>query len=71
LQASHPGFSKEILLYNTIKDEWTANGIIPYETPVTTTAFLFGNEVLLPCGEIKAGVRTPSILAAKLNFKTK
>jgi len=71
LQATHPGFSKEVLLYNTIKDEWTVAGNIPYETPVTTTAFTFDNEVLIPGGEIKAGVRTPHILAAKLNFKTK
>lgn len=71
LQASHPGFSKEILLYNTLKDEWTEMGTIPFDTPVTTTAVQSGKDVLIPSGEIKAGVRTPRILAAKLNFKSK
>lgn len=71
LQASHPGFSREILLYNTLKDEWIAMGTIPFETPVTTTAVLSGKDVLIPSGEIKAGVRTPRILAAKLNFNSK
>jgi len=64
-------FSKEILLYNTVKDEWAAVGTVPFETPVTTTAVQYRDQVLIPSGEIKAGVRTPRILAAKLNLKSK
>lgn len=71
LLASHPGFSKKMLLYNTLTDEWKEMGNIPFDTPVTTVALQWGKKVLIPCGEIKAGVRTPQILSAKLNLKCK
>ncbi len=69
LQASHPGFSKEILLYNTREDNWTIIGSMPFDTPVTTTAIQDGNEIFIPAGEIKAGVRTPRILSAKIHLR--
>ena len=67
LLSSHPGFSNEILLYNTITDTWSTNGLIPTETTVTTTAVQWGNWVIIPSGEIKAGVRSPYVLAAKIS----
>ncbi|GAA4750405.1 hypothetical protein [Flavisolibacter ginsenosidimutans] len=67
LQATHPGFSKDILVYDAKKDQWAKDGCIPFPVPVTTTAIKWGNEVLIPGGEIKAGVRTPQILSAKIN----
>ncbi|MGN6402318.1 MAG: kelch repeat-containing protein [Flavisolibacter sp.] len=66
LQASHPGFSKEILLYNTIENKWMKDGCIPFHVPATTTAVMWGGDVIIPSGEIKAGVRTPQILMATL-----
>jgi cyclically-permuted mutarotase family protein len=66
LQASHPGFSKEVLLYNAQKNKWESMGNIPFDVPVTTTAVKWDNDFILPCGEIRAGVRTPQIL--KANF---
>ncbi len=71
LQMSHPGFCKEVLCYSIITDEWTVVDSIPFDTPVTTVAFKWGNEVLIPSGEIKAGVRSPYILSAKLNSDIK
>ena len=62
LQASHPGFSNEVISYNTRTDEWTSLGSIPFEVPVTTTAIKWGDNILIPTGEIKSGVRTPDIL---------
>lgn len=62
LQAAHPGFSKEVLLYNTITDVWTVTDTIPFNVPVTTTAFKWDKDIIIPSGEIKAGVRTPNIL---------
>ncbi|HEU4632840.1 MAG TPA: kelch repeat-containing protein [Flavisolibacter sp.] len=62
LQASHPGFSKEVLLYNTKKDKWTRAGCIPFDTPVTTTAVQWDREAVIPSGEVRAGVRTSKIL---------
>ncbi|MFT4156278.1 kelch repeat-containing protein [Parafilimonas sp.] len=69
LQSSHPGFSKAVLAYNTIEDKWTAIDSIPFTAPVTTTAVKWNDMIFIPGGEIKAGVRTPQILSAKMNVK--
>lgn len=66
LLVAHPGFSKQILLYNITTGKTKTTGTIPYPVPVTTTAFWWGNVVMIPSGEIKAGVRTPQILMAKI-----
>lgn len=66
LLTSHPGFSKEILFYNITTGKSKTAGTIPYPVPVTTTAFWWDNVVMIPSGEIKAGVRTPQILMAKI-----
>jgi N-acetylneuraminate epimerase len=66
LQKSHPGFRNEVLLYNTVKGECKVIGKIPLNTPVTTTAVRWGNDVFIPSGEIRAGVRTPQILIGKI-----
>ncbi len=61
LQNNHPGFSREVLLYNTVKGKWTVEGQLPFPAPVTTTAFMWGRSIIIPSGEIKAGIRTPEI----------
>lgn len=71
LQSEHSGFSKEMLLYNTLTDSWKTVGNIPFETPVTTMAVKWGNEVIIPSGEIKAGVRSSKILSVKILQKAK
>lgn len=62
LLTGHEGFSKDVLLYNTVTDTWTRIGEIPFATPVTTTAVKWGDDIIIPSGEIKPGVRTPQIL---------
>lgn len=69
LQASHPGFSNDILSYNTVDDTWEKTGSIPFNVPATTTAIKWGDHIYIPCGEIKAGVRTSQILEADLIVK--
>ena len=69
LQESHPGFSNAILMFDKQKENWTAVGTIPFLTPVTTTAMLYRNTIIIPSGEIRAGVRTPYILMATINPK--
>lgn len=66
LQSSHPGFSPEVLRYHTAEDAWSVVDSIPFEAPVTTTAIRWGNEVILPSGEIRAGVRSPKLLVGRL-----
>lgn len=66
LLSQHPGFSKEILRYSLASNTWKATGKIPFNTPVTTVAVKYGNCVMIPSGEIKAGVRSPYILELRL-----
>lgn len=67
LMESHPGFSGEVLLYNTVTDVWSSETPSPFPGQVTTTAVKWGNQIFLPLGEIRAGVRTPEITAAKIS----
>ena len=67
LQSNHPGFCKQVLLYDIRKDKWKEFGCIPFAAPVTTTAIQWNGEVVIPSGEIKAGIRTAQILMGKIN----
>jgi len=66
LQTTHPGFSKEVLQYNTLTNDWNVIDTIPFAVPVTTTAVKCGKNVFITSGEIKAGVRTPQVLEGKM-----
>lgn len=66
LQQSHPGFSKAIQMFNTKTNKWSTIGELPFTSPVTTTAVKIKNDILIPCGEIRAGVRTPNILFGEI-----
>jgi N-acetylneuraminate epimerase len=66
LQSEHPGFSNEVLAYNAVQDSWMSIGNIPYKTPVTTTAIKWCDSFFIPSGEIRAGVRSSSILSVKM-----
>lgn len=63
---NHPGFSRDVLAYNTIKDCWTKIGELPGFGPVTTTAIKWNDAIFIPSGEIKPGRRTPEILMSKI-----
>lgn len=65
---AHPGFTKEVWLYNTTTGRWKAINALTMEGPVTTTAFLWNGVIMIPSGEIKAGVRTPVIISGTLFF---
>lgn len=67
VQTNHPGFSKSVLEYSTQENTWTTFNVISFNVPVTTTAVVWGNNVIIPTGEIKAGIRTPNILLGHLN----
>ncbi|HEY6954047.1 MAG TPA: hypothetical protein VI385_02330 [Flavisolibacter sp.] len=69
VQSKHPGFCRQVLLYDTKKDQWQVVSCIPYDAPVTTTAVQWKDKIFIPGGEIRAGVRTPQILAAKTIIK--
>ncbi|MFN4144508.1 MAG: sodium:solute symporter family transporter [Runella sp.] len=66
----HPGFASDVWLYNTITDRWYRLQQLPTTGQVTTTAVKWGNEIYLPSGEIRAGVRTPDIWQGTIQQKT-
>lgn len=69
VQENHPGFSKEMLVYNFSTDIWLPLNGIPYDVAVTTTAVKWGSDVIIPSGEIRAGVRAPQIWVGKISSK--
>ena len=54
-------FSKTIWAYHTITDTWSKRGEIPGKTQVVTQAMKWGDEIVLPLGEISPGVRTSQV----------
>jgi N-acetylneuraminate epimerase len=66
LQSTHPGFRNEVLEYHPSTNEWKVIDTIAFEVPVTTTVFRWEDDIIIPSGEVKAGLRTPAILAGKL-----
>lgn len=66
LQSTHPGFDKRVLLYQVASGSCKIVSEFPFDTPVTTLALRWGNYITIPSGEIRAGVRTPFILLAKM-----
>lgn len=66
LQMAHPGFKPDVMLYNTVTNEWKKLADIPFAVPATTTAVVWDNCVFIPSGEIKAGVRSRQVLVGKL-----
>ncbi len=66
LQRSHPGFKGNVLLYHTRSNTWKQIAAIPFPGQVTTTALKWGDKIIIPCGEIRAGVRTPEIIVGRV-----
>ena len=65
-QESHPGFMREVMVYNTITKQWRNGGRTPFESQVTTHAVTYGNTVFIPSGEIKPGIRTAMVSKATI-----
>ena len=58
---NHPGFSTDVLAYHTITDQWVTIGKQPRPGRVTTPALSWGNQTVLPSGEVQPGVRTATV----------
>ncbi|WP_295720045.1 galactose oxidase [Mucilaginibacter sp.] len=66
---NHPGFSKDVYQFNTVNYSWEKVGDLPFYGQVTTTAVKWNNEIFIPGGEIKPGIRTTAISMGKFNSK--
>jgi sialidase-1 len=56
---NHPGFSRDVLYFDVNRRVWSLIGELPFKSPVTTSAVWWGNDLVLPTGEVGPGVRTP------------
>jgi cyclically-permuted mutarotase family protein len=67
--SNHPGFSKDILSFNTRSKKWEKIGNLTGESPATTNAFLWNETVVIPSGEVRPGVRTPNVNGLEVNLE--
>lgn len=65
LVINHKGFNRSMLLYDTLSDSWTKIGELPFPAHVTTSVVKWGENLVLPSGEIRPGIRTPYIMLGK------
>ncbi len=59
---NHPGFGNEIIGFNTLTNKTFELAMLPTTGQVTTTAVQWGNDFVIPSGEIRPGIRTPKML---------
>ncbi len=65
LRDLHPGFPKKAWAYHTITDSWIPLGDIPLNL-VTGNAVVWGDDILVPSGEMRPRVRSPKIFKYSL-----
>lgn len=57
----HPGFSRDILAYNTITKKWFVEETVTPKIPVTALNFSTKDGFIIVSGEVSPGVRTPKV----------
>lgn len=67
--SNHPGFSKDILAFNTRSKTWVKIDQISGESPVTTTAFVWNGAIVIPSGEVRPGIRTPKVIGFNIEIE--
>jgi SSS family solute:Na+ symporter len=63
--SARPNFLKRVLLYDTVDDRWSEAGDMHLGV-VTTQAFLWNRQIVIPSGEVKPGIRTPMVQSIAL-----
>lgn len=63
---AHPGFSKNILAYNTITKKWFIHDSLDTKIPVTALSFRNQDNFVIVSGEISPGIRTPKVQAFQI-----
>jgi N-acetylneuraminate epimerase len=66
LQRSHPGFNPNVWVWYPDAEKWMSADTIPLPPPVTTHAVFSRENIYIGSGEIRAGIRTPHILHARI-----
>ena len=65
LLVDHAGFDRNILLYDIPENKWSKVGELPFPAQVTTTATMWGADIVLSNGEVNPGIRTPDVKIGK------
>lgn len=63
---SHPGFSRQVLCYDTVTKTWQNPGETPAASQVTTQIFYWGDTIVIPSGEVRPGTRTPRVVGIRV-----
>ncbi|RXJ49921.1 sodium:solute symporter family transporter [Gelidibacter gilvus] len=63
---THPGFSNDILAYNTITKKWFVYASLPSKIPVTALSFKNNNDFFIVSGEVSPGIRTSGVQSFKI-----
>ncbi|SHJ07437.1 cyclically-permuted mutarotase family protein [Arenibacter nanhaiticus] len=63
---NHPGFSKEVIAYNSITKKWFVYDTLAIKIPVTTLGIKEADDILLVSGEVSPGIRTPKVYSLKV-----
>lgn len=59
-KSAHPGFPRDVLGFDVKSQTWSKAGEVPFSL-VTTSAVLWNNEIIIPGGEARPGVRSPQV----------
>ncbi len=66
LKDEHPGFSRDVRMYDRAGKRWTSIGAMPASL-VTTGCAWWGNELVIPGGEDRPGHRSARVIAVKFS----
>lgn len=64
-KSKHPGFLREVLAFDLKTQSWSKAGEVPFSL-VTTNAVLWNDQIVIPGGEARPGVRSPQVWSAAL-----
>ena len=63
-KSAHPGFPRDVLAFDVNSKTWSKAGEVPFSL-VTTNAVIWNNEIIIPGGEARPGVRSPQVWRLK------
>lgn len=67
-KSKHPGFPRDVLVFDLKSQSWSKSGEVPFSL-VTTNAVLWNDQIVIPGGEARPGVRSPQVWSASLRLK--
>ncbi len=64
-KSKHPGFPRSILAYDLKSQTWSRAGDVPFSL-VTTNSVFWRDQIIVPGGEARPGVRSPQVWSAPI-----